>query len=297
MNRETRIGAMAGVAFLVGATIVCAQKAAPPTPPDGPAILMAQGTEPEIGPPPGGPIEIVAFGAGGRGRKVVTGAPFSAIATSETVQTLADGNTIDRKSQTNLYRDSQGRFRKEETIKGFGPLAASAEGRTFIMIFDPVAGKTYVLNPAEKVAHEIASRGPAGRPGPGPLGQKLMIGKGPEGGVTTEDLGTQVFEGISAQGQRTTRTIPAGQLGNAKPIVITFESWYSPELQTVVMSKRIDPRFGTTTYTLTNIQRNEPDAGLFTVPPNYSIQQGHGPRGMRKGAPAAPAAPAAPPIE
>src|SRR5579885_474730 len=290
MNRKTRIGALAGVAFLASATIIYAQKSAPPPQLDGPAILMAQGAGPEIGPPLGGPIEILGFDADGHGRKVVTGAPFSAIAISETVQTLADGNTIDRKSQTNLYRDGQGRFRKEGTIKGFGPLAASGEARTFVMIFDPVAGKTYVLNPAEKVAHEIASGGPKGRrPGPGPIGSKLRMGKGPEGSVVTEDLGTQVIQGISAQGQRTTRTVPAGQIGNAKPIVITFESWYSPELQIVVMSKRSDPRCGTTTYTLTNIQRSEPDAALFTVPSGYSIQQG--PRGMRKGGSSVPPPP------
>ena len=289
MNRKTRIGTLASVACLASATVVCAQQPAPPPRPESPATLMAQGAAPEMG-PPWGPIEILGFEAGGHGRKVVTGAPFSAIATSETVQTLADGNTIDRKSQTNLYRDSQGRFRKDSTIEGLGPLAASGGARTFVVISDPVAGKTYDLNPAEKVAHEIASGGPEGRrPGPGPIGSKLRMGKGPEGSVVTEDLGTQVIQGISAQGQRTTRTVPAGQIGNAKPIVITFESWYSPELQIVVMSKRSDPRFGTTTYTLTNIQRSEPDAALFTVPSGYSIQQG--PRGMRKGGSSVPPPP------
>src|SRR5579885_1285503 len=287
MNRKTRIGALAGVAFLASATIIYAQKSAPPPQLDGPAILMAQGAGPEIGPPLGGPIEILGFDADGHGRKVVTGAPFSAIAISETVQTLADGNTIDRKSQTNLYRDSQGRFRKDSTIEGLGPLAASGGARTFVMISDPVAGKTYVLNPAEKVAREIASGGPAARLGP--IGSKLRMGKGPEGSVVTEALGTQVIQGMSAQGQLATRTVPAGQIGKAKPIVITFESWYSPELQIVVMRKRSDPRFGTPKYTHTTIPRSEPDAALFTVPSGYSIQQG--PRGMRKGGSSVPPPP------
>jgi hypothetical protein len=54
-------------------------------------------------------------------------------------------------------------------------------------------------------------------------------------------------------------------------------------LQVVVKSTRSDPRFGTTTYTLTNVQRTEPAATLFTVPTDYTVQQG-GPRGGARGA-------------
>jgi hypothetical protein len=43
----------------------------------------------------------------------------------------------------------------------------------------------------------------------------------------------------------------------------------------VVKSTRTDPRFGTTTYTLTNVQRQEPAATLFTVPSDYTVRQGH----------------------
>ena len=75
------------------------------------------------------------------GGKVVTGAPFSAVAVGETKQTLADGTTISRKFQTNLFRDAQGRFRKEVTMPAIGPLAASGKHpRSFVVIQDPVAG-------------------------------------------------------------------------------------------------------------------------------------------------------------
>src|SRR2546422_4464981 len=53
------------------------------------------------------------------------------------------------------------------------------------------------------------------------------------------------------------RSIPAGQIGNEKPITIVHESWYSNDLQIMVMSKRSDPRFGETTYTLTNMRSEE----------------------------------------
>jgi len=90
----------------------------------------------------------------------------------------------------------------------------------------------------------------------------------------TESLGTQVIGGVTAQGTRLTRTIPAGQVGNQAPLVITIERWYSPDLQTDVMRKEVNPQFGETTFQLTNIVRAEPDASLFQVPPNYTIQSG-----------------------
>jgi hypothetical protein len=92
--------------------------------------------------------------------------------------------------------------------------------------------------------------------------------------VKIESLGTQVLNGVSADGTRTTRTIPAGQVGNQAPMVITIERWYSPELQTDVMRKEVNPQFGQTTFQLTNIVRAEPDASLFQVPPNYTIKSG-----------------------
>jgi hypothetical protein len=76
------------------------------------------------------------------------------------------------------------------------------------------------------------------------------------------------------QGTRTTRTIPAGRIGNENPIVITTEKWYSPDLQTVVSLTRTDPRFGTTTYQLTSINRADPPQSLFIVPQDYTIKSG-----------------------
>jgi len=78
-----------------------------------------------------------------------------------------------------------------------------------------------------------------------------------------ENLGTQAIAGVSAQGTRVTPYHPRGTIGNDKAITIVSEHWYSNDLQMVVMSKRSDPRFAITTYTLTKIQRQEPAASLF----------------------------------
>ena len=85
----------------------------------------------------------------------------------------------------------------------------------------------------------------------------------------SEDLGTRDFEGVSATGTRKVTTIPAGDVGNERPIEIVYERWFSKDLGMVVFSKHSDPRFGDQTYRLTNIVRTEPDPSLFTVPTGY----------------------------
>jgi hypothetical protein len=110
---------------------------------------------------------------------------------------------------------------------------------------------------------------------------RLRRSKGEATGLLkTELLGTQTINGIVAEGTRTTHIIPAGQIGNEKALQVVSERWYSVDLQIVLKSTRTDPRTGTTTYTVTSIQRTEPAATLFAVPAGYSVQAGgRGPGG------------------
>jgi hypothetical protein len=82
------------------------------------------------------------------------------------------------------------------------------------------------------------------------------------------------MEGVLVNGVRTTRTIPTGEIGNDRPIRIVTEVWTSPDLKTIVYSKRSDPRMGEQTFKLTNLVRSEPDASLFTVPADFKIVDG-----------------------
>jgi hypothetical protein len=75
-----------------------------------------------------------------------------------------------------------------------------------------------------------------------------------------EQLGRQIIEGVVVDGVRSTTTIPAGQIGDAQPILIVSEQWTSPQLKVLV-----------TTYRLTNISRAEPAPDLFEVPRDYRI--------------------------
>ncbi len=202
--------------------------------------------------------------------KVVTGAPYSAQAVTEHIQTLPDGNTIHTTTNANVYRDSEGRTRREQEIGAIGPWAAAGGPRKVVSIGDPVGGSVYMLNPDSQTAHQM--------PFPAHLharrGADATQAKRENPNVKTESLGTQVIAGVTAEGTRTIRTIPAGQVGNQQALVITIERWYSPELQTDVMRKEVNPQFGQTTFQLTNIARVEPEASLFQVPSTYTIKAG-----------------------
>jgi hypothetical protein len=250
--------------------------------------------------------------------KVVKGAPYSAQAVTETVQTLADGNRIVRKTTAQVYRDSEGRTRRDQTLGTIGPYAAAGDPPQTFFINDPVAGVTYILDPASKVARKMArielnykveqgaadktiierrlagalpaagaakggdAKGephsfiitsPAAPPdGPGSSNVQFYAYKMADS--KTEKLAPQNIEGVQAEGTRRTETIPAGEIGNEQPIQIVNETWYSPELQIVVMTRHSDPRFGETTYKLTNVQRGEPSPTLFQVPPDYTVKEG-----------------------
>ena len=228
----------------------------------------------------------------------VQGAPYSATITNESVQTLADGNRIVQSSTGTTARDSHGRTRQDAPLPPIGNLSA-ANAPHLVFIMDPVAQASYTLNLTDKTAEKTsipsAAPGPpaatAGArqvfvtqsgavqvpdapPPPPAIAMVKSLGSEEHAEVTTEDLGTETMEGLLVTGTRTTRTIPAGEIGNEKPISIVTEVWTSPDLKTIVYSKRSDPRMGEQTFKLANIVRAEPDASLFTVPADFKLTDG-----------------------
>jgi hypothetical protein len=234
--------------------------------------------------------------------KVVKGAPYAAQAITETTRTLSDGNRIKSKTTASVYRDGEGRTRRDQELGAVGPWAMSGDPQQTVFINDPVAGVNYVLDPRTHIARKmpplrigltpsessVAAPGDAPRVGvkierdvftavaPPPLSSEgppleFHVAPGTQKGAT-ESLGKQTIEGVVAEGTRTTMTIAAGDIGNEQPIQIVWEKWYSPELQTVVMSRHSDPFVGETVYRLTNIVRSEPAHSLFDVPADYTIK-------------------------
>lgn len=241
----------------------------------------------------------------------VKGAPYSATAITEMTQTLSDGNQIIQRTEVNLYRDREGRTRREQTLGNVGKWIGTGTPPHTISINDPVAGFYYELDPNINIARKIATA-------PNKLAvlndldkekmakakaleevklkeaklketEKLKMKEasgeqmpvkvaGPNQGYTEakkkkEVLGKQVIEGVEAEGVRYTLTIPAGAIGNTLPIEVVDEEWYSSELQVRVMTRHRDPRSGETIYRLTNINRSDPNPVLFEVPAGYTIKE------------------------
>jgi hypothetical protein len=236
--------------------------------------------------------------------RVVKNAPYSADIVTETTQTLTDGNHIRQSSTSKVYRDSEGRTRREQSLNALRGLAPNSNLPQVVFINDPVAGLNYALNPQNRTATKSTSarqgRGAPAQTSNQPMarlrqqtadGSAAIAGRWGRGAaarqnVKTESLGRQTIEGVQADGTRTTMTIGAGQWGNEQPIQIVTERWYSPDLQTVVLSKRTDPRMGETVTRVTNISRTEPPNSLFEPPTDYKVTEAGNRTGRTTGAPA-----------
>lgn len=324
-----RVSGFIAAASLLSLAFVTAAFAQQPQQGEGVLIKQQRLIQGPEGAPPPPDANFIFLASESFGGKVVKGAPYSAETVTETIQTLGDGNRIVNRITSQVYRDSEGRTRREQTLKGLGILGAGEEPLETIFINDPVAGVTYALDSRSHTAHksvpfrfELGGKpGVEGQPfefkvAPGTAGvtgtttRSIILttpmGAAPStaplpppdadhftmrteaGGVATyafkrmgpnpnevkEQLGKQTIEGVEAEGTRTTVTIPAGEIGNERPIEIVSERWYSPELQLVVMTRQSDPRTGETTYKLTNINRAEPAKSLFEVPSGYTVKEG-----------------------
>jgi hypothetical protein len=262
--------------LLIGSTLLLVvsaamgQTAEAPAPPHG-----HEGPPPMHG--PGGPPPDSFRGIEGR---TVTGAPFTAQVVSTSTQTLSDGSHIARNVNAAVARDGQGRTYRQQTMDNLGPVSTGGS-KTVIFVRDPVAHTSHVISPDTKSAqlsympqHE---RGPRGENGPPPQATNPRPMQA-RNGETLESLAPQMVEGVWAEGTRITRTIPVGSIGNDHELKIVSETWYSKDLQMVVMSKHSDPRMGESTFRLANIQRGEPDATLFQVPAGYKVVEHGRPR-------------------
>jgi hypothetical protein len=262
---------------------------------------------------------------GGVMGKTVKGAPYNGTEITETNQVLGDGTRIHNETQTQVWRDSEGRVRRETGDQ--------------VMIYDPVANASYSLNTKNQTARKLPlgtylftttpdggnanvnyfrfSTAGAGGPLPPPeldaakakleamqadLAAKradeekavqakrkmeiatldsirtistdgVMLKGAARGNAVSRALGRRMMEGVNADGTSETSTIEAGAIGNDRPIQSVNERWYSPDLQTVMMSRHSDPRTGDETFKLVNVSRTEPPQYLFQIPAGYQIVQ------------------------
>lgn len=227
------------------------------------------------------------------GGKVIKNAPYSAEAITESTQVLANGTKLSQKTVALVYRDGEGRTRREQSTAPVGPFATSGEAPRVVFISDPVAGVAFTLYPETRTAFRTAlpaaeiinaaDTKAAPKPPP-PLGQaERRPPPRSDAQEQTVSLGKRLIEGMNSDGERTTMTIPVNQIGNDQPIEITEERWKSPDLRTTLWSKTSDPRWGETTYRLTKIVRGEPDRSLFMVPGDFTVKEDKPKDGKQKG--------------
>jgi hypothetical protein len=324
MRSKYQSTSLLAVVGVVWATLAGAQPAGEPLPlPPADTLFFLQNAAPL--PAFRGRVDVIR-GEGSVAGPVVKGKPYSARSITESTQVLADGNRIVQRNESAIYRDSEGRTRREQTLGGVGPWQ-TGEPVTIINIHDPVAGKSYVLDPVARVAREIKpftmafahteqlenaeaadarlERGqvqlrgvfneavPAPAPGVGVRGIVTVI-RGADGVVENgaafapstvavdinaamgayepaEDLGEQVLEGLLVHGTRMKDTIPAGAMGNERPIEIVTERWFSNDIDAMVLERFSDPRVGETVYKLVNVVRGDPSPSLFEVPQGYTL--------------------------
>jgi hypothetical protein len=307
------------VGGVIGAAAVAGAQPQPPMPAAPPEDTLFFLSNAAPVPAFGGRIDIIR-GEGDVLGPVVKDKPYSARSLTESTQTLADGNRIVQRNEALIFRDSAGRTRREQTLNGVGPWQAGAPV-TMINIHDPVAGKTYVLDPATRTAREArpfrmeiaraqaeledavtevrtlvnGGASPAGPPGEQNvtlirrrergaaedvqvLAAGTAVGMPPiavgvlGGNESVEDLGEQVLEGLLVSGSKLVNTIPAGTLGNERPIEIVTERWYSQDIDAIVLHRYSDPRFGERTYRLVNVVRGDPSPDLFELPQGYEVE-------------------------
>lgn len=231
-------------------------------------------------------------------RKVVKGAPFSATLVIETIQSLPNGSSNTSKTVSLIYRDAQGRTRRDRMPSHPREVPIGNTASELTTINDPVTGFFYILEPRAKIARKgtlsshvdqdsdsgtvigqsASSDKPAGSsqmlPVPATSEARQKLERSDTSSSVEpkrEILGHREIEGLSAEGTRITMSIPAVKTGNGRSVETVVERWYSADLKTVVLIQRSDPRFGSSVLRLTSIQRAAPAARLFNVPSEFKI--------------------------
>ena len=221
----------------------------------------------------------------------IKGRPFSADIINQTDQSLADGNHY-REVHGKVFRDAEGRTRHEMELRA----APDGSQQDVITILDPIAQIYVHLEPETKTA-TLYAYGPLGigtpiratasseKAGPQAMAAPSVTSNADKHrrsvpgvaagnfGVPTrevEQLGTKVIEGFTVTGTRQTTITPAGSVGNDQPIVSSFETWFSNDLQIYLLTIMKNPQ-GETTYKLVDIHAGDPDPQLFQVPADYTV--------------------------
>lgn len=197
--------------------------------------------------------------------------PFTATLQTEWVRALANGGTITVVNQRRIARDSSGRVYQERWL--LVPKGGKQESQmSAIQISDPNRHLlfTCMMLDGQHICHKtfyaaststlVKFEGPPTGPLPNDAGDAVH-----------EELGKQQIAGMETVGTRDSTTYNPGVFGNDTAVTVEREYWFSPQLGVNLLSKRSDPRFGSQTFTITEVSISEAEAQLFDLPKGFTV--------------------------
>ena len=197
-------------------------------------------------------------------------APFTCILHTEWVRSMPDGGTLTVVNQRRIARESSGRFYQERWIlvPKNGPTQSQM---SHIQIADP---NNHTLVTLVMGTHTGTLTTYGGTTSKVYRPDEPFVGPLPDGSgyVTSDALGGDMIQGVNTVGTRITRSTNAWAIGNDRPFTSVREFWFAPSLGINLVSKVSDPRFGSQTFTVTDLTLSEPDPELFEVVKDFKVQ-------------------------
>lgn len=197
-------------------------------------------------------------------------APFSGTIAVQRSALQAGGGMAHFWSMRRIARDSQGRIYYESR-----PLKPDSDTAipsiTMIHLYDPQNRMMENLYPQQKVYSATLLNRPPRTDTTQDFASPTAQDAPPSEFAEREDLGYKTLAGQQVHGVRITQALPAEESGTGKEVVVTDEYWYSESLRLNLEIRHDDPRSGSVTLTVTDLNLNEPDAALFGVPADYTM--------------------------
>ena len=140
-----------------------------------------------------------------------------------------------------------------------------------VLLYDPQNRMSVTLSPQQKQYRMVILDRPPRTDTPDDFASPSAQSDPPSQFARKDDLGDKAIDSFRAHGVRITQKLPAEASGTGAAVTVTDEYWYCNNLDINLKSTHSDPRTGTVEFTLTRINRNEPDEKLFGVPSDYKM--------------------------
>ncbi|MGA7313292.1 MAG: hypothetical protein WBX22_04895 [Silvibacterium sp.] len=200
----------------------------------------------------------------------IPNAPFSGTVRVERTDIQPNGNTLQLWSEREIARDNEGRIYNE--YRPFVPTTTKTVPDAIVIhLYDPQNRMTEYLYPEQKTYRMMILNRPPATDTPDDFASPTAATAPPSEFTRREDLGYRTITGLQVHGVRVMQTLTAAESGTGQEVTVTNEYWYSEALRLNLATTHNDPRSGSVTMAMTQIDRGEPSAALFGVPADYKM--------------------------